>query len=113
MTYEEFLQRKQIVDAPHGFSVPVEKLNPDMFEWQAHIDRWLLKKGRAAAFEDCGLGKSLQQLEWANQVNEHTGENVLNPSKPIRNIDLCNRCRRKLEKFIAVEKSFAKKGKHQ
>lgn len=77
MTYEEFLQRKQIVDAPHGFSVTVEKLNPAMFEWQAHIDRWLLKKGRAAAFEDCGLGKTLQQLEWANRVNEHTGENVL------------------------------------
>lgn len=77
MTYEEFLQRKQIVDAPHGFNVPLEKLNSAMFDWQAHIDRWLLKKGRAAAFEDCGLGKTLQQLEWANQVNKKTGESVL------------------------------------
>lgn len=77
MTYEEFLARKQIVDRPTGFDVPVESMNRAMFEWQAHVDRWLLKKGRAATFEDCGLGKSLQQLEWGNQVCKHTGGSVL------------------------------------
>lgn len=77
MTYDEFLKKKQIVTAPNGFDVPLEILNQNSFVWQKHIDRWALKKGKSALFEDCGLGKSLQQLDWSHQVFAHTGENVL------------------------------------
>ncbi len=75
MNYADFLQSKRIVDAPTGFHV--EHLNPLLFQWQKDITRWALKRGRAALFEDCGLGKTPQQLEWARQVCEHTGGNVL------------------------------------
>lgn len=77
MNYKDFLKSKQITVKASGFQVPRESLNPSAFEWQKDIDTWALKKGKAALFEDCGLGKTLQQLEWANQVHKHTGENVL------------------------------------
>ena len=41
------------------------------------IVKWALKKGKAALFEDCGLGKTLQQLEFAYQVHKHTNGDVL------------------------------------
>lgn len=43
-------------------------LNRDLFKWQADIVRWALRKGRAAIFADCGMGKTFMQLEWASQV---------------------------------------------
>lgn len=57
MKYEDFLNRKEIVDQPSGFEVDVKKLNKSLFDWQALLVKWSLKRGRAALFEDCGLGK--------------------------------------------------------
>lgn len=48
-----------------------------LFPFQAHVVRWAVRKGRAALFEECGLGKTLQQLEWARQVVNHSGGAVL------------------------------------
>ena len=38
---------------------------------------WACRKGRAALFEDCGLGKTLQYLAWAENVVRHTNGRVL------------------------------------
>lgn len=62
MQYEEFLKRKEVRVQSHGFEVSEDTLNHSAFDWQRHIVSWALKKGRAALFEDCGLGKTLQQL---------------------------------------------------
>lgn len=48
-----------------------------MFDFQKFIVHRALKAGKYAIFADCGLGKTLMQLEWANQVNKHTGKPVL------------------------------------
>ena len=77
MTYAEFLQSKQCKVVSSGFEKPREKMNPHMFDWQKDIAYWALKKGRAALFEDCGLGKTLQQLEWAQSVCDYTERPVL------------------------------------
>ena len=77
MEYIDFLKSKQIATEPKGFYIPPEKLNPKGFEWQNVIVSWALKKGRAALFEDCGLGKTYQQLEFAHRVNEKTNKPVL------------------------------------
>ena len=77
MQYEEFLKRKEVRVQSHGFDVAADTLNPSAFVWQRHIDSWALKKGRAALFEDCGLGKTLQQLIWADKVHELTGGPVM------------------------------------
>ncbi len=76
-TYDEFLQSKVLTAHDHGFDVDVTRLNPMLFDWQKAIVRWALKKGCAALFEECGLGKTAQQLEWAHQVCLHTGGKVL------------------------------------
>ena len=73
--YCDFLAGKARRDFSHGFD-PVD-LNPALFDFQAHIVRWACRKGRAAVFADCGMGKTLIQLEWARQVCERTGGRVL------------------------------------
>ncbi len=74
--YESFLRSKRLVCAPVGITDPVE-LHPSLFPFQVDVVRWALKRGRAALFEECGLGKSRQALEWARVVAEHTGKPVL------------------------------------
>lgn len=74
-TYDEFLAAKRKSDKPSGFNP--KKLSDALFDFQADIVRWALRRGRAAIFADCGLGKTLMQLEWAHRVCEKTGGNVL------------------------------------
>ena len=73
MNYNEFLESKQRIPPACGFDKPKEEMNPLLFEWQKDIVRWALKKGRAALFEECGNGKTIQQLEFCRCVSEHTG----------------------------------------
>jgi hypothetical protein len=75
--YEEFLRAKGVKVYPVGFSVAAADMNPLLFDWQRDVVAWALSRGRAALFEDCGLGKTPQQLEWARHVCAHTGGNVL------------------------------------
>jgi superfamily II DNA or RNA helicase len=75
MRYTEFLASKRIRATEAGFDPGA--LNPMLFPFQADIVRWALKKGRAAIFADCGLGKTPMQLEWAKHVCQHTGKPVL------------------------------------
>ena len=66
-SYEEFLAAKQRVTEPEGFE-PTEPMSPMLFDWQRAIVTWACRRGRAAIFADCGLGKTAMQLEWANQA---------------------------------------------
>jgi len=66
--YAEFLDSKSIVHANVGRDVPPEAIHPVLYDFQRDIVRWSLRKGRSAVFADCGLGKSLIQLEWARRV---------------------------------------------
>ena len=77
MEYSEFLKNKESKFIAAGFDIDKSELNENLFEYQKDVVRWALKKGRAALFEDCGLGKTLQQLEWSNQVYKYTKGNVL------------------------------------
>lgn len=76
MNYQEFLKRKAIVDVPTGFE-PTSKLPEKLFEFQKDVVRWGLRRGRAAFFEDCGLGKSPQQCAWSYEVMMQTDKPVL------------------------------------
>ena len=77
MKYEEFIQSKITTFKNCGFDIETENLNPMLFDFQKDIVRWALKKGRAAIFADCGLGKTPMQLEWANQICKHEGGKIL------------------------------------
>lgn len=73
--YDEFIAGKRKMVGSHGFE-PYEITAP-LFAWQKRIVEWAIRKGRCALFEDCGLGKTAQQLEWAHQVSRKTGGSVL------------------------------------
>lgn len=75
--YHEFLKRKSLTAIYSGFEKPKDEMCEQMFEWQKDIVYWALRKGRCALFEDCGLGKTIQSLQWAESVSEHTGKPVL------------------------------------
>ena len=75
--YELFLESKQKAHIFSGFDIDETELNKKMFPFQKFITKRALKAGKYAIFADCGLGKTLMQLEWAHKVNEHTGKPVL------------------------------------
>jgi superfamily II DNA or RNA helicase len=64
--YEKFLKGKEVASTPCGI-IPSE-LSPLLFDFQTDIVRWALKRGRAAIFADCGMGKTPMQLEWARHI---------------------------------------------
>jgi len=75
--YQQFLEQKKKTHIESGFDIENEKLNNLMFDFQKFIVKRALKAGKYAIFADCGLGKTLMQLEWANQVVNHTNKPVL------------------------------------
>lgn len=70
--YAEFLRDKRVTVKAAGFD-PVKPITPKLFDFQKDITRWGLRKGKCAFFEDCGLGKTAQQIEWAAHVFDKTG----------------------------------------
>lgn len=74
-TYQEFLQRK----AQHGADSGFDPLwMPDfLFDFQRALVDWAVRKGRAAIFADCGMGKTPMQLVWAQNVIQKTNKPVL------------------------------------
>lgn len=66
MNYAEFLKNKTIVTVPSGFEI--EPRNPHLFLFQKDLVRWALRIGKAAIWADCGLGKSIMELSWAEHV---------------------------------------------
>jgi hypothetical protein len=75
--YQQFLEGKKMRAIESGFSVPRESINSQLFDFQRDIVAWSLRRGRAAVFADCGLGKSPIQLTWGQHVVNHTGGDVL------------------------------------
>lgn len=75
--YEDFLEKKKVVSTASGFGVSRQEINHMLFDFQKDIVKWSLKKGKAAIWADCGLGKSFMQLEWARLVHEHTNGAIL------------------------------------
>lgn len=66
--YKEFLKGKKTKKTESGFSIETNELNPVLFDFQKFCVKRALEAGKFALFEDCGLGKTIQQLEWANQI---------------------------------------------
>ena len=77
MKYESFLQSKQKQHIQSGFDISESDLNNAMFPFQKFIVKRALNAGKYAIFADCGLGKTLMQLEWAHRVSERTNKPVL------------------------------------
>lgn len=72
MEYLDFLNTKAIESKERGFEVEDKNFNKNLFDFQKHIVKKALKKGRYAVFADCGLGKTLMQLEISYHCNLET-----------------------------------------
>ena len=67
ISYDEFLRQKMRHASTTGLT-EVPPLNPMLFPFQRDVVTWALKKGRAAIFGDCGVGKTAIQIEYAKHV---------------------------------------------
>jgi hypothetical protein len=75
--YERFIATKRLHAQSAGFEVPRDRLNSMAFEYQRDLTLWALRKARSLIASDCGTGKTEIELDWSNQVCEHTGGKVL------------------------------------
>jgi len=66
--YDTFLKSKVIKSTATGIDISTVTINPILYDFQGDITRWALSRGRAAIFEDCGMGKTFQQLEWGRII---------------------------------------------
>jgi DNA modification methylase len=73
--YEKFVENKRRAEVATGHQ-PGD-LNEHLFDFQHAIVSWAVRRGRAAIFADTGLGKTLMQLSWADEVASHTKGIVL------------------------------------
>lgn len=77
MDYTEFLKSKSYAYQSSGFDASEDQLNKNLFPFQRKIVQWALKKGKCALFLDTGLGKTICQLEFANQICQHENGKAL------------------------------------
>jgi len=73
--YSSFIWEKSQLSGQFGFD-PI--FMPDAaFPFQRHLIEYATMTGRAAVFADCGLGKTMMQLAWSENVAQHANGKVL------------------------------------
>lgn len=77
MSYAAFLQAKAQHAEPVGFAPDPARFPGQAKPFQRDIVTWACRRGRAALFEGTGLGKTLQELAWAQEVRAETRKPVL------------------------------------
>ncbi len=91
--YQAFLAHKTQLDHGCGFE-PIE-IPEFLFPFQRHLVNWAIRIGRGAIFAACGLGKTLMQLTWADNVIRHTNGRVL----IVTPLAVCYQTEREAKKF--------------
>jgi superfamily II DNA or RNA helicase len=102
LTYKHFIENKSQSCAMSGFE-PTFMPN-FLYDFQRSLMEWSVRKGRAAIFADCGLGKTPMQLAWAENIVRKTGKRVL----VLTPLAVANQTQREAEKFgIDAKRSIA------
>lgn len=73
--YKDFIISKSQLGDNAGFKPNF--MPSSLFDFQASLTEWQIEKGRGAVFADCGLGKTLIELVWSENVVRHTNKPVL------------------------------------
>jgi hypothetical protein len=68
--YEAFIEGKAYPVLASGLEP--KRIHPSLYPFQKAITEWAIRRGRAAIFADCGLGKTRMQIEWASQMAAHS-----------------------------------------
>lgn len=74
-SYSTFLDSKIHTGDNSGFD-PIW-ISDKLFPFQTSLVEWACRKGRAAIFADCGLGKTPMQLTWAENIVRKTNGRVI------------------------------------
>jgi hypothetical protein len=64
MDYADFLAAKRWKAPASGYDCTADDVAADLFDFQAHITAWALRRGRAAIWTDTGTGKTRMQVRW-------------------------------------------------
>jgi hypothetical protein len=102
--YLTFLREKSQLDGDFGFE-PIW-LPDSLFDFQAAMVTWALRKGRGALFEDCGMGKGLQELVFGENVVRKANGNFLLKAP----LAVAAQLSREAEKF-GIEVHYSRDGK--
>jgi superfamily II DNA or RNA helicase len=73
--YDEFLASKRVIVNPSGFDAP--KLSNKLYDFQRDLDRWAIRRGKAALFTMTGTGKTPMQVTFADAVCGKTDKPTL------------------------------------
>jgi hypothetical protein len=73
--YAAFLEAKSRLNDPAGFE-PI--FRPDfLYDFQRTLTEWAIRTGRAALLQDCGTGKTPEELVWAENIIRKTNKPIL------------------------------------
>lgn len=75
MSYQEFIARKAHSKIENGFKRSFAPRG--MFDFQESLLDWACETGRSAVFAECGMGKTLIELAWAQNVVQQSNAHVL------------------------------------
>jgi DNA methylase/Helicase conserved C-terminal domain len=75
-SYTQFLATKRILAQSQGLG-KLPTIHDQLFPFQKDSVLRALEFGKMAMFEECGLGKTIQQLEWSRHVVDHTASPVI------------------------------------
>ena len=73
--YLDFLTNREQRGAEDGFE-PIY-MPGCLKDFQIYLTEWAIRKGRGAIIADCGTGKSLMELVWAENISRRTNGRVL------------------------------------
>lgn len=74
-SYDQFIAEKHFRHPPSGFEY--ECKSPHLYDYQRATVEWALRRGKSLVAKDTGLGKTLDELEFASAVANHTDAPVL------------------------------------
>lgn len=75
--YMDFLKSKMAIAKDTGFEIDPSDINAALLPHQKDIVCWAIRGGRRAVFAQFGLGKTIMQLEFCEQVIKHKGGKAL------------------------------------
>ena len=102
MNYDSFLANKLVRHEECGISVTT--VSDILYPFQRELTMWALRKGRAAIFADCGLGKTLIQLEWLRQIHD---QGYAQYSLIVAPLSVCQQTVREAENKLGVHVNVA------
>ena len=105
MDYDKFVASKRHRASDHG--IEPKWMPSGLFDYQEHVARYAIRKGRCAVFLDTGLGKTVIELTVARNYIEHTNKPVL----ILTPLAVAFQFIKEAEKFGIDDISYSKDGK--